>query len=92
MSTFRPGFNHVTAGSTGRLTPVSTGTISTIPTEGDIVVDLYCGIGYYTLPFLVHAKVGHVHALEWNPYSMAFLRYNLMVCFSFSARISLLLL
>lgn len=26
---------------------------------GDIVVDLYAGIGYFTLPFLVHGKAAH---------------------------------
>jgi hypothetical protein len=29
-------------------------------------VDLYAGIGYYVVPFLVHHKVKHVHACEWN--------------------------
>ena len=25
--------------------------------RGQVVVDLYCGVGYYTLPFLVHGQV-----------------------------------
>ena len=25
--------------------------------RGQVVVDLYCGVGYYTLPFLVHGEV-----------------------------------
>ena len=28
------------------------------------------GIGYFTLPFLVHGKASHVHACEWNPHSV----------------------
>ena len=42
-----------------------------------VVVDLYCGIGYYTIPYLCHAKAKHVHACEWNPHSILALRYNL---------------
>ena len=30
--------------------------------DGDTVVDLYTGIGYYTLPLLVHAGVEKVRA------------------------------
>ena len=31
------------------------------------VLDLYAGIGYYTLPMLVRANAKHVTATEWNP-------------------------
>jgi tRNA G37 N-methylase Trm5 len=41
------------------------------------IVDLYCGIGYYTLPFLVHGKARFVHACEINPYSVLALKKNL---------------
>ena len=34
-------------------------------------------MGYYTLPFLVHAHAAHVHACEWNPNSVLALRDNL---------------
>jgi len=44
---------------------------------GETVVDLYCGVGYYTLPLLVHGQAGRVHACEWNPNSTAALRANL---------------
>ena len=43
----------------------------------EVVVDLYCGVGYYTLPLLVHGRAGLVHACEWNPNSIAALRTNL---------------
>nr|CAD7402176.1 unnamed protein product [Timema poppensis] len=33
----------------------------------EVVVDLFAGIGYFTLPLLVHAKAEMVHACEWNP-------------------------
>lgn len=44
---------------------------------GQVIVDLYCGVGYYTLPFLVHGKAAHVHACEWNPNSILAFRSNL---------------
>ncbi|XP_041845952.1 tRNA wybutosine-synthesizing protein 2 homolog [Melanotaenia boesemani] len=43
----------------------------------ETVVDLYAGIGYFTLPYLVHAKASHVHACEWNPDSVKALQKNL---------------
>jgi len=43
----------------------------------EIIVDLYAGVGYYTIPFLVHGGAKHVHALEWNPFSVVALKYNL---------------
>lgn len=45
--------------------------------RGETVVDLYAGIGYFTLPYLVHAKASHVHACEWNPDAVAALQRNL---------------
>ena len=44
---------------------------------GEIIVDLYSGIGYYTLPMLVHSRVGHVHCCEWNPNAVRALDSNL---------------
>ena len=44
--------------------------------EGEIVVDLYAGIGYYTLPALVHGGAV-VHACEWNPEAVRALRWGL---------------
>ncbi|XP_069027959.1 tRNA wybutosine-synthesizing protein 2 homolog isoform X1 [Embiotoca jacksoni] len=45
--------------------------------RGETVVDLYAGIGYFTLPYLVHAKASHVHACEWNPDAVEALQKNL---------------
>jgi tRNA G37 N-methylase Trm5 len=47
--------------------------------QGQTVVDLYAGIGYYTLPFLVHGNASFVHACEWNANSVRALSYNLSV-------------
>jgi tRNA wybutosine-synthesizing protein 3 len=46
---------------------------------GEVVVDLYAGIGYYSLPMLVHSQVGHVHCCEWNPNAVRALEANLEV-------------
>lgn len=48
-----------------------------VQAENQVVVDLYSGIGYYTMPFLVHAKAAIVHAFEWNINSVASLIVNL---------------
>ena len=51
--------------------------ISKFDCFGEVVVDLFAGIGYFTLPYLVHAKADHVFACEWNPVSVEALKYNL---------------
>ncbi|KAG0321507.1 tRNA methyltransferase tyw3 [Dissophora globulifera] len=38
--------------------------------HGKTVVDLYAGIGYFSLVYLVHAGAKTVHACEWNPWSV----------------------
>lgn len=45
--------------------------------KDEIIVDLYCGIGYYTLPFLVHGQAAHVFACEWNINSVDALKHNM---------------
>ena len=45
--------------------------------RGDIVLDLYGGIGYFTLPALVHGEADYVYACEWNPEAAKALRFNL---------------
>jgi tRNA wybutosine-synthesizing protein 2 len=47
--------------------------------DGEVVVDLYAGIGYFTLPYLVHAGAQLVHACEWNPDSVVALRYKFII-------------
>ncbi|TYZ65444.1 hypothetical protein PybrP1_011723 [[Pythium] brassicae (nom. inval.)] len=51
--------------------------MASIGCRDEVVVDLFCGIGYYVLPFLVHGGAAFVHACEWNPDSVAALRFNL---------------
>ena len=45
----------------------------------ETVVDLFAGIGYFVLPYLIHAKANHVFACEWNPASVKALKQNLQL-------------
>ena len=45
--------------------------------NGENVVDLFSGIGYYTLPMLVKSQVNHVHCCEWNPNAIKALKWSL---------------
>ncbi|CAG0891796.1 unnamed protein product [Darwinula stevensoni] len=51
--------------------------IASLDCSGETIVDLYAGIGYFVLPYLVHAKARHVHACEWNPHAIQALRKSL---------------
>ena len=44
--------------------------IGNIDMSGEIVVDAFAGIGYYTLPMLVRSNAEHVYACEINPNSI----------------------
>ena len=52
--------------------------VASLRCEGETVVDLYAGIGYFTLPYLVHAHAAHLHACEWDADALAALRRNLL--------------
>jgi Met-10+ like-protein len=45
--------------------------------ENEVVLDMYAGIGYFTLPALLHGKAAHVYCCEWNSDAIEALRYNL---------------
>ena len=47
--------------------------------KGQTIVDLYAGIGYFVLPYLVHAKAAMVYACEWNENAIEALRTNLKI-------------
>jgi len=54
------------------------GRLGELDCEGDIILDLYAGIGYYTLPLLVRAGAAHVHACEWSEDAVFALNHNLV--------------
>ena len=45
--------------------------------HGETIVDLYAGIGYFVLPYLVHSKAALVYACEWNENAIEALKRNL---------------
>ena len=52
--------------------------IAGLDCAGETVVDLYAGIGYFALPYLVHAGTKVVYACEWNPDAVEGLRRGLV--------------
>ena len=44
--------------------------------DGEIVIDAYAGIGYYTMQLLVHTSVEHIHACKINPNSIRSLEWS----------------
>ncbi|NXH10672.1 TYW2 protein, partial [Bucco capensis] len=51
--------------------------VASLPCTGEVLVDLYAGIGYFTLPYLVHAAAAFAHACEWNGHAVEALQRNL---------------
>ncbi|XP_015574248.1 tRNA wybutosine-synthesizing protein 2/3/4 isoform X1 [Ricinus communis] len=45
--------------------------------KDEVIVDLFAGIGYFVLPFLVRANAKLVYACEWNPHAVEALKRNL---------------
>ncbi|MDD3042909.1 MAG: class I SAM-dependent methyltransferase family protein [Methanosarcinaceae archaeon] len=45
--------------------------------RGEVVVDMFAGIGYFSIPIAVHARPQKIYAIELNPESFAFLRDNI---------------
>ncbi|MDP6099072.1 MAG: methyltransferase, partial [Candidatus Thalassarchaeaceae archaeon] len=53
------------------------GRIGNLDCSGETILDLYAGIGYYTLPLLVRARAVHAHACEWSEDAVHALKHNL---------------
>ncbi|XP_062513565.1 tRNA wybutosine-synthesizing protein 2 homolog isoform X2 [Corticium candelabrum] len=51
--------------------------IGRLDCQSEVIVDLYAGIGYFTLTYLIHANARHVHACEWNRNAVTALRESL---------------
>ncbi|XP_042663458.1 tRNA wybutosine-synthesizing protein 2 homolog isoform X1 [Tyto alba] len=53
--------------------------VASLPCSGEVLVDLYAGIGYFTLPYLVHGEAAFAHACEWNGHAVEALQRNLVL-------------
>lgn len=45
--------------------------------KGEVVVDMFAGIGYFSIPMAVHSKPLKIYAIEINPVSIGYLRENI---------------
>ncbi|MDO9537873.1 MAG: class I SAM-dependent methyltransferase family protein, partial [Thermoplasmata archaeon] len=51
--------------------------MATVPKPGEVVVDMFAGIGYFTLPMAVHSSPEKIIAHEINPVSFGYLKMNI---------------
>lgn len=50
--------------------------MSKIPSGDEVIVDMFAGIGYFTIPMAVHARPRKIYAVEINPVSYSYLCEN----------------
>ena len=53
--------------------------MATIAHEGEVVVDLFAGIGYFTLPMAVYSKPKQIISCEINPLAYDYLQKNIVL-------------
>jgi tRNA wybutosine-synthesizing protein 2 len=51
--------------------------MSRIVEDGEIVVDMFAGIGYFSIPMAVHSKPNKIYSIEINPVSYGYLHENI---------------
>ncbi|MHA1657768.1 MAG: class I SAM-dependent methyltransferase family protein, partial [Promethearchaeota archaeon] len=51
--------------------------LATLVQEDEVIVDMFAGIGYFTLPIGVHSKVKRIYSIEMNPEAYNFLVENI---------------
>lgn len=51
--------------------------IAKIVNDGEIVVDMFAGIGYFSIPIAVHSRPNKIYSIEINPVSYSYLEENI---------------
>jgi tRNA wybutosine-synthesizing protein 2 len=51
--------------------------VAILPKSEEIIVDMFAGIGYFTLPIAVHSKPKQIYACELNPVAFDYLQENI---------------
>jgi tRNA wybutosine-synthesizing protein 2 len=51
--------------------------MASIPKEGEVVVDMFAGIGFFSLPMAVHSRPKKIYSLELNPVAFQYLQENI---------------
>ena len=44
--------------------------MSTLPEDDEVIIDMFAGIGYFTVPMAVHSNPKKIYAIEINPNSI----------------------
>lgn len=53
--------------------------MSLLPEDGEIIVDMFAGIGYFSIPMAVHSNPEQIYSLEINPVSHGYLCENIKI-------------
>jgi len=53
------------------------GRLAKLVAPGEVIVDMFAGIGYFSIPMAVHAKPEKIIAIEKNPDAVHYLRENI---------------
>ncbi|MFX1455967.1 MAG: class I SAM-dependent methyltransferase family protein [Promethearchaeota archaeon] len=53
--------------------------LATLINKGEIVVDMFAGIGYFSLPIAKNSEVGQIYSIELNPLSYKTLLENIKI-------------